>query len=143
MFLFYFSISLAILSTLLYQVAQKLTPPGANPALAITTTYVTAVVICLVILALYPPRTNLISAFRQLNWTSFALAFAIAGIEFGFLLAFRAGWPISLTALFVNAAGTLLLVPIGLVFFKEKLSPVNLAGILVCLVGLVMINWKK
>ena len=143
MFLFYFSITLAILSTLLYQLAQKLTPPGASPALAITTTYITAVVICLVILALAPPRTGLITAFRQLNWTSFALAFSITGIEFGFLLAFRSGWQISLTALFVNAVGTALLVPVGLLFFKEKLSPVNLVGILLCLAGLVMMNWKK
>jgi multidrug transporter EmrE-like cation transporter len=28
-------------------------------------------------------------------------------------------------------------------FFKDKISWVNIAGILVCLVGLVMLNWKR
>jgi multidrug transporter EmrE-like cation transporter len=143
MFLFIFSISLAILSTVLYHLAQKLTPSGASPVLAIPVTYLTALVVCLVILALAPPRPSLFAALRQLSWTSYALAFSIVGIEFGFLLAFRAGWNISLAALFVNAAGTLLLAPIGLIFFKEKLTPVNLAGMLLCLVGLIMMNWKK
>jgi len=39
-----------------------------------------------------------------LNWTSFALAFAIAGVEIGFLLAYRAGWNISLGAIASNVA---------------------------------------
>jgi multidrug transporter EmrE-like cation transporter len=143
MFLFIFSISLAILSTVLYHIAQKLTPSGANPVLAITVTYLTALIVCLVILALVPPKPSLPTALRQLTWSSYALAFAIVGIEFGFLLAFRAGWNISLAALFVNGAGTLLLAPIGLIFFKEKLSPLNLVGMLLCLVGLVLMNWKR
>ncbi len=86
---------------------------------------------------------SLRAALGQLNWASFVLAFEIVGLEVGFLLAYRAGWNISSAAIFVNVAGTLLLVPVGLLFFKEKLSAVNLLGILVCILGLVMVNWKK
>ena len=35
------------------------------------------------------------------------------------------------------------LIPIALFVFRDKLSWVNIAGVLVCLVGLVMLNWKR
>jgi len=143
MFLFYFSVGLAITSTLLYHVTQKLTPAYVNPALALIVTYAVSLVLCVLLLPLFPLVNDVRAALGQLNWASFGLAFAIVGLEVGFLLAYRAGWNISIAAIFVNAAGTLLLVPIGLLFFKERLSPVNLLGILVCIIGLIMVNWKR
>jgi uncharacterized membrane protein len=143
MFLFYFSAGLAVFSTLLYHITQKLTPGNANPALALIVTYITSLVLCVLLLIFTPPQNGFKAALSQLNWASFGLAFAIVGLEVGFLLAYRAGWNISLVALVVNVSGTLLLIPIGLAFFKEKLSPLNLLGILVCILGLVMVNWKK
>ncbi len=143
MFIFYFSIALAIFSTLLYHLTQKMTPAGANPALALTATYLTSLVLCLFLFVFTPLTSGLKDSLGQLNWASFGLAFALVGLEVGFLLAYRAGWNISLAAIFVNVAGTLLLVPFGVLFFKEKLTPVNLLGILVCIVGLVMVNWRK
>jgi multidrug transporter EmrE-like cation transporter len=143
MFLFYFSVGLAITSTLLYHITQKLTPADVNPALALIVTYTVSLVLCLFLLPLFPLAKDVREALGQLNWASFGLAFALVGLEVGFLLAYRSGWNISIAAIFVNVAGTLLLVPIGLLFFKERLSPVNLLGILVCILGLIMINWKK
>ena len=143
MFLFYFSVGLAIFSTLLYHLTQKLTPANANPALALIITYATSLALCVMLLTFFPIRNGLRLALGQLNWASFALAFAIVGLEVGFLLAYRSGWNISIAAIFVNVAGTLLLVPVGLLFFKEKLSPINLLGVLVCILGLIMVNWKK
>lgn len=143
MSLFYFSISLAILSTLLYHVTQKMTPVGANPALALIVTYATSLVLCGMLLLVFPLTTGLQAAFLQLNWASFGLAFALVGLEVGFLLAYRTGWNISLAAIFVNVAGTLLLIPIGLLFFNEKLSPVNLIGVVLCIAGLLLANWKR
>jgi multidrug transporter EmrE-like cation transporter len=143
MFLFYFSILLAILSTLLYHLSQKLTPGSVNPVLAITITYLVSLAICLAILAFSPPSTGLRASLSQLNWASIALAFALVGLEIGFLLAYRAGWNLSTATIFVNTAGTLLLIPVGLFFFKERLTPVNLFGILVCIAGLILINWRR
>lgn len=143
MYLFYFSISLAILSTLIYHLTQKLTPTGANPALALIVTYSVSLLLCFGLLIFFPLPTGLWAAVQQLNWASFGLAFALVGLEVGFLLAYRAGWNISLAAIFVNVAGTLLLIPVGLLFFKEKLSPVNLLGVVLCIIGLLMVNWKR
>jgi len=43
----------------------------------------------------------------------------------------------------VNVVASLILVPVAIFLFKEKLSWVNILGILVCLGGLVMLNWKR
>ena len=141
--LYYFSVGLAILSNILYHLCQKLTPNDANPALALTVTYLVSALTCLVLLlALFPLKTSLRQALGQLNWASLALGISVVGLELGFLLAYRAGWNISLVANVVNTVVALSLIPIGLIFFKEKLSLVNAAGIVLCLLGLVMINLK-
>ncbi len=142
MFLFYFSLGLAVASTALYHLFQKITPANANPALTLTVTYTTAAIICVALIPFYPLKGGLLQSFRQLNWASVGLAFAIVGLEVGFLLAYRAGWNISVAAVIANVGVTLLLVPIGLLFFKEKVSPINLIGIVVCVIGLVMVNKK-
>lgn len=143
-FLAYFSISLAVLSTLFYHIFQKLTPPNANPALAMILTYGVATAVCVALLLVcFPPKAGLVAEIRQLNWASAALALTVAGIEFGFLFAYRAGWKISLAGIVVNILATILLVPIGMLAFKEKVSAVNLIGIIFCLVGLVMVNWRR
>ena len=143
MLLYYAAVGLAVLSNLFYHVSQKLTPAGANPALAISVTYLVGMSLSLVVLWLFfPLKTGLGPALQQLNWASVLLGVAVVGIEFGFLLAYRAGGDISLAQIVVSATVTLVLIPLGLIFFKEKLSWVNGLGIVLCLAGLVLINLK-
>jgi len=139
--LFYFSISLTILSNVFYHVFQKLTPRQINPFVALSATYGVAMVICLAF-GFLSADESFLESIHRLNWTNFALGFAIVGLEVGFLLAYRAGWNISLGALVSNVATALILIPVGLLFFREKLLPTNLIGIVVCIVGLVMFNQK-
>ena len=42
----------------------------------------------------------------------------------------------------VNVAATLVLIPIGLAYFDEKLTPLNVIGLILSLVGLVLVNIK-
>ena len=82
-------------------------------------------------------------AFQKLNWVSFALGLAIAGVEIATLLAYRAGWELSLLAVIVNVLASIVLVTIGVIIFKEKLTVVNVLGIFVCIVGLFMLNYNR
>jgi uncharacterized membrane protein len=136
------TIVLAILSSMLYHVFIKMTPQGAHPAVSLIVTYAVAAVLCGGLLLFLPLKMALADAFKQLNWASYALALAIVGLEMAYILAYRAGWRISIAAVLVNTTVTVLLIPIGLLAFKEKLSPVNVAGILVAIAGLVMMNVK-
>jgi drug/metabolite transporter (DMT)-like permease len=142
MFLFYFSITLAILSSTLYHFSQKGIAPNANPAISVLVTYALSFVICLGLLYFFPPENGILAALRQLNWASYLLAFSIVGLEVGFLLVYRSGWNLGIAAVLVNVTASLLLVPVALFVFKDQLSPINIIGIIVCLAGLVMLNWK-
>ncbi|MBI5822776.1 MAG: hypothetical protein HZB18_02020 [Chloroflexi bacterium] len=143
MFLFYFSITLAICSSALYHFAAKSTPPNVNFPISLLVTYAAALAVTWIIALLFPADNGFISELKNLNWSSFLLALAIVGIEFGFLLTYRAGWNLGIAAVLVNVAASLILLPVAIIFFKDKISWVNIAGIFVCLAGLVMLNWKR
>jgi uncharacterized membrane protein len=135
-------IILAIITSMLYHLFQKLTPAGAHPILALVVTYVTATIASLLLLLAFPLNVNLRQSLRSVNWVSVALGLTIVGLELGYLLAYRAGWNISIAGIFSNATVALLLIPIGIVLFNEKLSSFNLLGILFCTLGLILVNWK-
>ena len=143
MFLFYFSITLAIASSALYHFVAKSTPANVNFPVSLLVTYAVAFMVTLVGFLFFPVKNGLAFEFKQLNWASFLLAIAIVGIEFGFLLVYRSGWNLGIAAVLVNVVASLILVPVAIYLFKDKLNWVNIVGILVCLAGLVMLNWKR
>jgi multidrug transporter EmrE-like cation transporter len=77
---------------------------------------------------------------RQLNWTAIALALAIIGLDLGFILLYRTGFEVSLGALVTQTAAAMLLVGIGVLVFRERLSLANGVGIVLCLTGLWLVN---
>ncbi len=143
MFLFYFSISLAIASSALYHFVAKSTPSNVNFTVSLLVTYAFAFLVTLTGFFFFPLENGLKAELTKLNWASIGLAVAIVGIEYGFLLTYRAGWNLGIAAVLVNVIASLILVPVAVFFFKDKLTWVNIAGIFVCLAGLVMLNWKR
>jgi multidrug transporter EmrE-like cation transporter len=102
-----------------------------------------AFVVVLLTFVFFPVRNGLVTELKQLNWASIGLAIAIVGIEFGFLLTYRSGWNLGIAAVLVNVVASLILVPVAIYIFKDKISWINILGIFVCLAGLVMLNWKR
>jgi multidrug transporter EmrE-like cation transporter len=143
MFLFYFSISLAIASSTLYHFVAKSTPANVNFTVSLLITYALAFVVTLLTFFFFPIENGLTAELKKLNWASIGLAVAVVGIEFGFLLVYRSGWNLGIAAVLTNVVASLILAPIAIFVFKDKLSWVNVMGILVCLVGLIMLNWKR
>ncbi|HEY45213.1 MAG TPA: hypothetical protein G4O14_00365 [Anaerolineae bacterium] len=96
----------------------------------------------ILLIPLFPVSISFVEMIKKVNWVSIALGIAIVGVEVGYLLAYRAGWQISLGAIVSNVAVAVLLLPIGILLFREKLSTVNYVGIVLCVLGLVMTNWR-
>jgi drug/metabolite transporter (DMT)-like permease len=143
MSLFYFSITLAICSSALYHFSAKSTPSNINFSISLIVTYAVALGITILTAFFFPTKNGVAAELKQLNWASIVLAIAIVGIEFGFLLTYRAGWNLGIAAVLVNVVASLILVPVAIFVFKDKISWVNILGIFVCLIGLVMLNWKR
>ncbi|MGE5251179.1 MAG: hypothetical protein ACM3QS_13320 [Bacteroidota bacterium] len=140
---FYFSITLAILSSALYHFSARSTPAGISLPVSLTVTYAIALGVTFLTTLVLPGKGDFAAEARQLGLPAVLLAVAIVGIEFGFLLAYRAGWNLGIAAVVVNVTASLLLVPVAVFVFKDQLNWVNVAGIIVCLGGLIMLNWKR
>ncbi|TCL75089.1 hypothetical protein EDC14_100319 [Hydrogenispora ethanolica] len=142
MWLYYFAIFLVVISNVFYHISQKSTPVAAHPILSLTVTYLTAAAFTLILLPFFPLQEGLAASLKKLNWTCLSLGIAIVGLELGFLLAYRAGWNISVAQFFSTVIITLVLIPVGLLFFQEKMTLINGLGILLCLGGFMLINIK-
>ncbi|MGE5204878.1 MAG: EamA family transporter [Chlamydiota bacterium] len=139
--IFYLPLLLTVGATTLYHIAQKSVSPQVNPMLSVTVNYVTALVVSLLILPFYPGN-SLRASWKHLNWASVAVGVAIVGIELGFVVAYRAGWRISVASLIANVATALLLLVVGLTFFSEHLSARSAVGIGLCIAGLGLVMYR-
>jgi len=136
----FFWLSLAILCTVGYHLVLKVTPAGVNPLLSLMLTYALVTVVLGVILLLAPGAFDWRQELRQLNWTALALAVVIVGLDLGFLYLYRGGFEVSLGALVTQSAAAMLLLIVGVAVFREKLSAANVAGLVLCLAGLWLVN---
>ena len=143
MFLFYFSIILAICSSALYHFTAKSTPANVNFTVSLLVTYGVAFIVTSFTFFFFPAQQGVLTELKKLNWASLGLAVAVVGIEFGFLLVYRAGWHLGIAAVLTNVVASLILLPVAIFFFKDKISWVNTIGIFICFAGLIMLNWKK
>ena len=141
--LFYFSITLAICSSALYHFVAKSTPSNVNFTVSLLVTYAVAFTVTLFTFYFFPVPNGILAELKQLNWASIGLAIAVVGIEFGFLLVYRSGWNLGIAAVLTNVVASLILLPVAIFLFKDKISLVNVAGIIVCFIGLIMLNWKR
>ena len=114
-------------------------PKETNPFFVIAIAYIVGVALCLIFRLVSPGKKGFVETFKASNWAVFTLGSAAALIEVGFLLAYRTGWRISIAAVATNAAAALVLIPIGLLVFKDHLSLKNVVGLIFCLVGLALL----
>jgi len=101
---------------------------------------VTAAIFTVIIFLFNKTDKEFFQAFKELNWTSILLGVSIVGLEFGYLMAYRAGWKISVGSLVANIALALMLIPIGILFFKEGFGFNKILGASFCIIGLILIN---
>ena len=133
-------LAIAIVATVGYHLVLKLTPTAANPFLSLAVTYAIVTGLFVALYAATPGTAALREALPQLNWTAVALAATIGLLDLGFLMLYRAGFDVSLGQLVTQSAAALLLLLIGVAYFREKLSVANIGGILLCVIGLWLIN---
>ena len=134
-------ITLVIISNVFYHVCAKSVPSAMNPFASLSITYGVGAAVSL-ILYFVLGRGNLISEYGKVNFAPFILGLAIVGLEAGYVYAYKAGWPVSSAQIVQSAALAIILIFVGALLFKEHITPNKIIGILICLVGLVVINIK-
>jgi drug/metabolite transporter (DMT)-like permease len=91
----------------------------------------------------FPVQDSVTAELRKLNWATIGLAVGALGVELGFLLTYRAGWNLGIAGVLASSVTSLLLVPVAVFVFRDKISWVNVLGIFVCFAGLMMLNWNR
>ncbi len=137
--MYYLALALAVVSAAGYHLSMKMLPATVNPFLPLSAAYAMALGLCLIGLTLWPEGSRSLSALRP---SVFGVALGVVGIEIGFLLAYRAGWNVGYAALVANVCSTLLLLPVGLMYFKEQITPQKIAGVALSLIGLGLLIKK-
>lgn len=132
-------VAVAIGGNVLYNISQKSIPSGAPPLLSLLVTYAVAFVATALLLPLAPEKVQIREGIARLNWASVGVGVAIVAVELGVLLAYRAGWRMSVATLTVNSALALVLVPVGIIVYRERMSAANVAGLVLCLAGLLLV----
>ncbi len=131
---------IAVVSTVAYHLVTKLVPAGAHPIASLMTAYVCGSLACAAILLVTPGDGGFRGHFAGVNWTAPALAATVVLLDFGFILLYRSGFPVSLGALVTQVAAAILLLGLGLWFFRDRLTLTNLAGVVLCLAGLWLVS---
>ena len=135
-------IALVVLSNTLYQICAKSVPEGMNPLASLTVTYLVGAAVSCALYFILNRNANLLREIRLTNWAPIVLGVVIVGLEVGFIYAFRAGWRISMAQIVSSAVLAVILIFVGYLLYHEAITWNKIVGIIVCLAGLVLINYR-
>ena len=131
---------IVILANTFYNICMKSMPNDVNPFGALMVTYLVAAIISAIIFAFMVGPSNVVFEISKINWTSIILAIAIVGLEVGYVFVYRAGWTVSTATVVANIGLACVLIGVGYLLYKENVSINQILGIIVCMVGLILIN---
>lgn len=142
MFSYVWPIALVVVSNVIYQICAKSVPEGMNPFASLTVTYLVGALSSVVLFYALGSGGNLAKEFGKLNWAPFVLGFVIVGLEVGWIYAYKAGWQVSTGFIVQSAFLAAVLLFVGYFLYHEALTWKKLVGMAVCVIGLILINWK-
>ena len=129
------TIGLIIASLVGYQLAQRTMPTGANPFAVISIAYVLGIIACAFLAPGVGKPIGPADVALLRHWPVWVLAGSVVGIELGYLLAYRAGWPLATTTGITYTASMVLLAAIGAACFAEGISLRRAAGVVLAIGG--------
>ncbi len=136
------SFLLVLASSVCYHLTQKSLSTAASPFSLLTVTYGVAFCICLAAERMLPSETGIIASVRTHGFAIILLSLAVVGIESGILMTYRAGWNIGVLPMFVNASVTLMLIPLGILLYREHVGLTHVLGIFFIVAGLCFLGQK-
>ena len=138
--MFYLSMIIAILSIVCYQVLQKNISASVNPIVSHLITYSVALAVTIILYFAIPQKQGIIESVKNANYSSYLLGIVCVGIEVAFLLIYRSGWKLGIASIFSSSVVNVILISTGILIYREHISWINMIGILLCTIGITLIN---
>ena len=142
LFSYMWPIALVIVCNTVYQVCAKSVPADMNPLASLTVTYLVAAVMSGLLYVWLGEGTDFLGEYKKLNWAPFTLGIVIVGLEAGWIYAYKAGWQVSTAFIVQSAALAAALLLVGYWLYQEPLAWNKIVGVVICLIGLVVINYR-
>jgi len=142
MFYYIWPLGLVVISNVFYQICAKSVPERVNPLASLTVTYLVGAIVSLILYYILNKNANILEEYRNINWAPFVLGIVVVGLEVGYIYAYKAGWQVSTAQLVQAAVLAVILIFVGYMLYKESITWNKILGIIVCLVGLGLINMK-
>lgn len=127
-------------SNTIYHICAKSVPEKLSPFVSLAVTYTLAAVLSVIMFFVTDKQKSFFTEVMKVNWAPVLLGFAIVGLEFGFIAVYRVGWKVSIASLVASIALEVVLLLVGVLFYKEVLSARQIVGAIVCTAGLVLIS---
>lgn len=138
--LYFFPIILMILANFAYTLVQKVTPTEVDPFASVSLTYTVCIVYSFVMFFITRKGESYPKALKNVNWTAPALGLCLVTMETSTLLMFRFGWDISVGSIMTYVLLAVVLVFVGALFYKEKITSKRVLGIAICLIGVALVT---
>ncbi len=142
MFAYIWPVALVIVSNTVYHICAKSVPENVSPFASLTLTYLVAAVCSFIMFRVGGSETGFVREISRMNWAPYVLGVVIIGLEVGTIYAYKAGWQVSVESLVQSAFLAVALVFVGFFLYKEALTWNKIAGVIICLAGLAVINMK-
>lgn len=138
--MFYVSLCIAVCGLAIYHLSLKRTPHDLNPFAFLAIGYVMAAILCVA-------GARFVNG--QMPWRGFSAPLAVtfgllaAGvllIEVGTLLCYRYGWPLGTVGPVGNAIASAALLPIAVLFFRDKVTSTQIVGLVLVVIGMILMS---
>jgi multidrug transporter EmrE-like cation transporter len=131
---------LVVSGSLVYHIAAKSIPKVFDPVASLVGLYATALAGGLLVYAIARPPAAPFAWTRLWHPTIALVGIGALMIEMGFLLAYRGAWPVSTASVISNGLVAVLLVAVGAAVFGEPVTLVKVAGVVLCLLGVTLLQ---
>ncbi|MBQ9026429.1 MAG: EamA family transporter [Methanobrevibacter sp.] len=131
---------LVVLANTMYNICTKSTPGDVDPFATLIVTYFIAMIVTVILFFVIARPENAVLELSKINWTSIVLGIAIVGLETGYILIYRAGWNVSNASVVANICLACTLLIVGYVVYNENISLTQIAGIIICIIGLILVT---
>jgi drug/metabolite transporter (DMT)-like permease len=141
---YYLSILIIVVSNIFYHFASKMVPEKSNPFFFVMVSYIIGFIFALVAFFFTKGDKGFMDSITEqtkiINWTPILLGVSVIGLEIGNVLMYRAGWDISRGSLYSNILLALVLVIVGVVFYRDNFTLKNVLGLFSCVLGLYLLS---
>lgn len=85
-------------------------------------------------------KNYFIEEVTKVSISNILLGLVVVGIEGGYIIMYRLGWEISKGAIIANICIATILLIAGALFFKEAFTIQKVIGVVVCIIGIFLMN---